>query len=220
MKDSYDTATVVAVTPTDNSSQRAHYFDNDPAVSSTPRRVHIGLPDMDLELGSDAGVFSADRLDSGTKLLLLEAPPLTDTDRTVLDIGCGWGAIACVVAARKPLVDVWAIDVNERARHLTAANAESLGFGDRVHVCKPEMVPSDIRFDRILSNPPIRIGKTPLHNLLTSWLDRLTPSGVAHFVVQKHLGSDSLTRWLQQRGHPVERVTSRAGYRLLEVGPR
>ncbi len=203
--------------PDDPEPKTAHYFSDKPATPSKPRRVDIALPDLSLRLGSDSGVFSADRLDPGTKLLLLEAPPLVDTDRSVLDLGCGWGAIACVAATRAPWAQVWAVDINERARTLTAANARSLGFEGRVHVHAPHEITDTTRFDRILSNPPIRVGKQALHDMLTHWLGHLSPQGVAHLVVQKHLGSDSLASWLERRGHQVERISSRAGYRILEV---
>lgn len=203
--------------PTDRSPRAAHYFDNDPTVPSEPRTVDVTLPDLSLRLSSDRGVFSADRLDAGTKLLLMEAPPISEADQLVLDIGCGWGPITCVSAARAPRAVVWAVDVNERARLLTEANAAALGLTARVHVCAPDDVPADLLFDRILSNPPIRVGKVALHTLLTHWLSALAPSGVAHLVVHKHLGSDSLAKWLRQRGHRVDRISSRAGYRLLEV---
>jgi 16S rRNA (guanine1207-N2)-methyltransferase len=81
-------------------------------------------------------------------------------------------------------------------------------------------VPDDVRFDVIWSNPPIRIGKAALHALLTRWLDRLSDAGIAHLVVQKHLGSDSLARWLGEQGWPTERIASRAGYRIVEVRAR
>ena len=141
---------------------------------------------------------------------------LHEGDR-ILDLGCGWGPIACVAAVRAPWATVWAIDVNERARQLTAHNAEQAGVAARVRVAAPDEVPGDLRFDRILSNPPIRIGKAALHELLRTWLARLGPSGRAHLVVQKHLGSDSLARWLDGQGHATTRLTSRAGYRVLEV---
>ena len=193
------------------------YFDDDPSVASDPRTVEVTLPDVALTLRADRGVFSAEHLDAGTKLLLLEAPEFADTDSVILDLGCGWGAIACVTASRAPDARVWAIDVNARARALTAANAASIGASDRVSVAAPDEVPDDVRFDRILSNPPIRIGKAALHDLLDRWLSRLTPTGTAHLVVQKHLGSDSLARWLEGRGHRVDRLRSRAGFRILEV---
>jgi 16S rRNA (guanine1207-N2)-methyltransferase len=171
-----------------------------------------------MSLTTDAGVFAGDRVDPGTKLLLLEAPrPSPDGD--LLDLGCGYGPIAITLALRSPAATVWAVDVNERARELTTANAESAGVGARVRVVRPEEVPDDVRFSTVWSNPPIRIGKQALHELLTTWLDRLTPDGSAVLVVQKHLGSDSLAKWMQERGHPVQRLVSRGGYRLLEVRP-
>ena len=84
-------------------------------------------------------------------------------------------------------------------------------------VTAPDDVPASVRFETIVSNPPIRIGKAALHDLLEHWLDRLTPTGTAWLVVQKHLGADSLATWLTARGHDVERVRSRQGYRILRV---
>jgi 16S rRNA G1207 methylase RsmC len=196
-----------------------HYFDDDPTVASSPVSVEVSLPDLSIMLGSDRGVFSAERLDVGTNLLLLEAPPLTADDAVILDIGCGWGPIACVAAKRAPHAEVWAIDVNERARALTAQNAESIGAADRIHVVAPDDVPEDLVVNRILSNPPIRVGKKALHEILLRWLPLLAPDGVAHLVVQRHLGADSLARWLGEQGYPTERLTVRAGFRILEVRP-
>ena len=81
----------------------------------------------------------------------------------------------------------------------------------------PDEVPADIRFAAVWSNPPIRIGKPALHQLLRTWLARLEPDGHAALVVSKHLGSDSLAIWLQRQGWPVERLGSRQGYRILSV---
>lgn len=196
------------------------YFDDEPSVASDPRPVEVSLPDLAITLTADRGVFSAEHLDAGTKLLLQESPPFTTADRTILDLGCGWGPIACVAALRAPHARVWAVDVNERARRLTAANAATIDAEDRITVAAPDEVGDDVRFDRIISNPPIRIGKQALHDLLDRWLTRMTPDGVAHLVVQRHLGSDSLARWLEGVGHPVDRITSRAGFRILQVGAR
>ena len=197
-----------------------HYFDSSPDSPLETRAVDVNLPDVSLSLTAARGVFSAEHLDSGTKYLLLEAPPITSDERTILDLGCGWGPIACVTAQRAPHATVWAVDVNERARDLTGANASAIGAGERVRVAEADLVPADVTFDRILSNPPIRIGKAALHELLTRWLGRLSPSGSAQLVVQKHLGSDSLARWLQTQGYSVNRLGSRAGFRILDVRPQ
>lgn len=177
----------------------------------------LDLPGLHVELVTDAGVFSAERVDPGTKLLLLDGPA-TPTGATVLDLGCGYGPIAVALALRTaPDVAVWAVDVNQRALDLCRTNANTTGVGDRVHVLSPDELPDGLVFDQIWSNPPIRIGKAALHALLLQALGRLAPDGSAHLVVQKHLGADSLTRWLTEAGWAAQRTIARAGYRLLEV---
>jgi 16S rRNA (guanine1207-N2)-methyltransferase len=94
---------------------------------------------------------------------------------------------------------VHAVDVNERALDLTRRNAERAGLPGFTARLVPTDVPDDVRFDLIWSNPPIRVGKAVLHDLLRTWLPRLEPGGTAYLVVQKNLGSDSLQRWIERR---------------------
>ena len=82
---------------------------------------------------------------------------------------------------------------------------------------RPEEVDPAQRFDEIWSNPPIRIGKAALHEMLLTWFDHLTDAGVAHLVVGKNLGADSLARWLNEQGWPTQRVASSKGFRVLDV---
>lgn len=206
----------------------SHYFDREPAAASNRRRVHLSLPDLELDLTTDRGVFSGDRVDPGTRLLLQEAPPPQDRPGDLLDLGCGYGPIAVTLARRAPSATVWAVDVNERAVALCTENAAAAGApGVRARVVPasgppgPDAGPLDeVRFRGIWSNPPIRIGKPALHALLTTWLDRLLPGGRAWMVVQKHLGADSLAHWLDAEGWTTRRLASRAGYRVLEVAAR
>ena len=206
---------------TDPDAQQAggQYFEAEPRAATSPRTIVVKVGGTQLRFVTDSGVFSPDRLDAGTRLLLMEAPPLTAGERRVLDLGCGWGPISCVAALRSPAAEVLAVDVNERALRLTARNATANGASN-VTVVHPDDVDPALRFDRILCNPPIRIGKPALHDLLATWLDRLAPEGRAHLVVHRHLGSDSLAHWLADRGHGVTRLLSRSGYRLLAVQPR
>jgi 16S rRNA (guanine1207-N2)-methyltransferase len=192
-----------------------HYFAPDPEVPSQPRTLRLDLPDRSLVLQSDRGVFAADAVDGATKYLLLDAPPPPETG-TFVDLGCGYGPIACTLAARRPAAEVWAVDVNRRALALCQANAEALELAN-VRVAEAGAVPSDLRVDLLWSNPPIRVGKAALHELLAAWLGRLSPSGAAVLVVHKHLGADSLHRWLEDAGWSVSRLGSRAGNRLLQV---
>lgn len=194
-----------------------HYFDADPSVPSAPRELRLDLPDRSFTLRSDAGVFAADAVDGATKYLLLEAPAPPATG-TFVDLGCGYGPIACTLAARVPAATVWAVDVNQRALDLCWDNAQALGLGNVIAMGADE-VPEGQAVDLIWSNPPIRIGKAALHDLLAGWLRRLAPTGSAVLVVHKHLGADSLHRWLEGEGWTVARLGSRAGNRLLEVRP-
>ncbi|MFD6753765.1 MULTISPECIES: class I SAM-dependent methyltransferase [Micromonospora] len=195
-----------------------HYFTTAPSASAHPREVQFAVAGREFTLASASGVFSATRLDPGTAVLLRKAdlPPAT-TEGALLDLGCGFGPISCVLATVAPTATVWGVDVNERARELTAANADRLGLADRLRVAAPEDVPADLAFTQIWSNPPIRPGKDELHALLLRWLPRLTPDGVAWLVVGRHLGGDSLHRWLVEQGWQVERHASQKGFRVLRV---
>ena len=110
------------------------------------------------------------------------------------------------------------MDVNERARELTAANARDNGLTN-VRVRPPGGVDADVEFAAIWSNPPIRVGKEALHALLLAWLPRLAPGGRAELVVQKNLGADSLQRWLEEAlpDLSVRRTATSKGFRVLEV---
>lgn len=191
-----------------------HYFAEQPGSASRPAAVDLILPDLHLRLATDRGMFSPDRLDLGTRVLLETVPP-PPQDGDLLDLGCGYGPIALTMASRAPAARVWGVDVNRRAIELAEGNARDAAIGN-ARFGTAETIPG-VRFAAIWSNPPIRIGKPALHALLTTWLPRLAPGGVAHLVVQKNLGSDSLQRWLTGQGLPAERLASRAGYRVLAV---
>ena len=167
----------------------------------------------DMTFTAAPGVFSGNRLDLGTSVLLREVEP--PTSGRVLDVGCGVGTIAVGLAVASPGIVVDAIDVNGRAVELTNLNAERHGVADRVRACFPDEIDGDVAYDEIWSNPPIRIGKAALHDLLLTWLPRLTVDGSAYLVVGKNHGGDSLQRWLEGQGFPTERIASAKGFRVL-----
>ncbi len=195
------------------------YFDVAPDAASRPQQVELTLRDLDrtVLLGTDRGVFSGDQLDSGTRLLVGGGPPVPQAG-DLLDLGCGYGPLAVALALRAPAARVWAVDVNERAVALCAANAQALGLGpDRLRACRPDEVPDGLRFAAIWSNPPIRVGATALHELLLTWLRRLDDKAQAALVVQRHLGADSLAGWIGSQGFAVRRLAAKRGYRILGV---
>lgn len=193
----------------------SHYF-TDPGGEEQRRQVIATVWGRDLEFTTANGVFSAAGLDLGTAVLLRSSPVPAGASR-LADLGCGWGAIAVALALHCPDAVVDAIDVNERALALCRDNARAHGVGMRVRTLRPDEADPAARYDEIWSNPPIRIGKEPLHALLLDWLPRLAPGGVARLVVGRNLGADSLQRWLIQQGYGCERVASAKGFRVLAV---
>lgn len=192
-----------------------HYFSADPSVAFQRAPVEAEVWGHELRLVSGSGVFAQGRLDIGTSVLFRETEP--PAGGRILDLGCGYGVIGLACAVAAPAAVVTAVDVNRRAVLLATENAASLGVADRFTATTPDGVAAGAEFDEIWSNPPIRIGKAALHELLLTWLPRLAPGGRAVLVVGKNLGADSLQRWLGEQGFPTERIASAKGFRVLET---
>jgi len=194
-----------------------HYFSSEPLSSQNLRDLRVTLAGRELELVTAAGIFSPDHVDLGTRVLLRKVPT-PPQEGNLLDLGCGWGPVALTMALESPRAHVWAIDVNTRAVEIVRRNAQRAGI-ENITACTPDEVPADVEFATIWSNPPVRIGKTALQELVTQWLGRLIKDGEAWLVIQRHLGADSLHRWLAQSWE-VERAGSAKGFRVLQVKAR
>jgi 16S rRNA G1207 methylase RsmC len=192
-----------------------HYFTADPSAPFDREPVTCEVWGHELALVSGSGVFSRGHLDHATAVLFRELEP--PVQGQFLDLGCGYGVIGLAIAAAVPLANVVGVDVNERALLLANDNARALGVDGRFVACRPDQVPPDATYDEIWSNPPIRIGKEALHELLLTWLPRLRPEGRMVMVVGKFLGADSLQRWLGEQGWPTTRLASAKGFRVLET---
>lgn len=198
-----------------------HYFSQAPASSLKLRPLRVTLSGMPYELTTASGIFSPERIDAGTQVLLGNTPPPPPGGH-LLDLGCGWGPISLSLAIESPHATVWAVDVNERALDLVRRNAQTLGL-ENITACTPVDVPDNIEFMTIRSNPPIRVGKSELHNMLELWLPRLAADADAWLVVQRNLGSDSLQRWLDgtlPADFSVTRAATSKGYRVLRIRRR
>lgn len=199
----------------------SHYFDASPA--SERREQHtVTIQGRDYAVTTAGGVFSTARLDPGTAVLLGHVPP-PPAEGVLADVGCGWGPITLALASASPSARVVAADVNELARELTAANCRAAGLSN-VETLGQEaptlLRERGVQLAGLWSNPPIRIGKAALHALLLDWLPLLAPEAMAHLVVGKNLGADSLQRWLTEQGFATERIASSKGFRVLEVCAR
>lgn len=197
------------------------YFTDQPAASAGERtQIEVTLGGKKLRLEGAEGVFSARHLDKATAVLLAEAPTPPGTG-TFLDLGCGWGPLAISLGLLSPDSQVLAVDVSERARDLSRTNAQRAGVC--LQVGSPEEIFATAKaaggLDLIWSNPPVRIGKKPLQDLLLTWLPLLKSDGEAILVMGKNLGADSMQKWLCAQGFPTRRLASKKGFRLLAVSP-
>jgi 16S rRNA (guanine1207-N2)-methyltransferase len=193
-----------------------HYFSARPAAPDERRTITVEMAGRSLDVQTAGGVFSHGHVDLGTRVLLREVPDPPQAG-DLLDLGCGWGPLALTMALLSPDARVWAVDVNERALDLVRVNARRLGLGN-VTAALPHDVPGDVRFAAIWSNPPVRVGKDALHDLLRLWLPRLSSDAEAWLVVGRNLGADPLHRWLADEQHvSVSRAASAKGFRVLRV---
>jgi 16S rRNA G1207 methylase RsmC len=198
-----------------------HYFTSAPGSEARQKLIEVTLADQKLKLHTASGTFSPDHVDTGTQVLLAHLAKSPKAGN-ILDIGCGWGPITIALALTNPNATVWAIDVNERSLELTKQNVENLGLNN-VRVCKPEQVPAGTKFSGIWSNPPIRVGKEELHNILKTWIPTLDVGAESYLVVQKNLGADSLLRWLQDtfaKNFVCVREDTAKQFRVLKITNR
>ena len=205
---------------TPSPSDPQHYFSATPQAASHRKEFAVSGVDGELTLSTDAGIFSQHGLDKGTSVFLQvmaihDFAPI-EPGSFLCDIGCGSGAIALTLAVRYPACTIYAVDTNKRARDICLENATRNSLTNIV-VKAPEEVDPSIVFASMWSNPPIRIGKSALHELLELWLARLDTGGTAYLVVNKNLGADSLSQWMTALSYPTTRIASRNGFRVLEV---
>ncbi|GAA1353558.1 class I SAM-dependent methyltransferase [Falsarthrobacter nasiphocae] len=204
--------------PSAQTPAQDHYFTGTPEGPLLRKTLTVELAGRTVTVTTASGIFSPGGVDKGTQVLLKNAPwgPLIRPDETVLDIGCGWGPITLTAGLHTPEARLVAVDVNERSLTLARENASALGLALTAGL--PEEIDPDLRFERIYSNPPIRVGKAVLHDILRTWLPRLAPGGMAWLVVQKNLGSDSLQAWMEAEfaGElAIRRHSTDKGFRIL-----
>lgn len=192
-----------------------HYFSEQPAGEFKTKTIVTSINGERVELFTAGSTFSPDHMDTGTAILL-EHLSKAPNQGNLLDLGCGWGAIALSLASSCPEATVWATDVNERSLELTRMNAKKLGLSN-IRAVLPSEVPDDLEFTGIWSNPPIRVGKEALHTILTQWLPRLEAECEAYLVVSKDLGADTLLRWIQASFSELssERIETAKGFRII-----
>lgn len=192
----------------------SHYFVNDQSLKSDKHFVTYTYKGSVIKYNADNGVFSKDRVDFGTNVLLNALPDI-ENNAKVLDVGCGYGVIGIAIARSNPAIDVTMVDVNERALALTNENIKLNNVKNAKAVLSNLYESIDGEFDYIISNPPIRAGKEIVHGVAVGGYDHLKEGGSIYLVIQKKQGAPSLEKRLEEVFGNVKTVDKRNGYFVL-----
>ncbi len=190
-----------------------HYYTENPGSEHDFRTVRCSALGVEAEFLTDAGVFSRDGLDTGTRALL-EALP--EPAGRVLDLGCGWGAVGVLMGKRWPKAEIVMTDINRRAAELARHNLAQNGVTAQVFDGDGfENVPGD--FDLIATNPPIRAGKAAIYALFADAKARLRPGGELYIVIRKQQGAPSALKYLREIFSEAEVVSRTAGFWVIRA---
>lgn len=193
------------------------YFTNNPDLKSELRTIIYKYKGYELTFYSDNGVFSKDKLDYGSNLLLDTIFIYINKDNLkVLDVGCGYGFLGVSLSKIKN-AQVTMCDVNKRALHLAEKNAEANGVKDFCQVIESNMYEHITdRYDLIITNPPIRAGKEVVYGILDGARDRLEVDGELWMVIRKDQGAKSAIKHLEEI-YDVEVVTKSKGFYIIKA---
>ncbi len=192
------------------------YFTAQPSAVSAPEQVRWRLPDLEVTLWTDRGVFSRGKVDRGTDLLarVMQLPEAGE----ILDLGAGYGPLGIVAALRCPQARVTLVEVNERAAALAERNLALNHVNNaEVLVGDAPQVLGDRQFDAIVTNPPLRAGKAAVMRLFADARQRLGPGGSLWFVAQTKQGAKTLAREVGALFTRVEEVELGSGYRVYRA---
>lgn len=188
----------------------SHYYKFDPKLKSHPNIISYYFFDHTFSFKSDLGVFSKQRVDFGTNLMLMHIK--YPQPKHILDMGCGYGVVGIVLKHLYPSAKLSAFDINPRAIELTRMNMESHQLKDS-HAYVSDGVPSNVTdVDLALLNPPIRAGKQVVFQLYEQAYKVLKSQGEFYIVIQKKQGASSSLKFLESLFHSVTCIAKEKGY--------
>lgn len=191
-----------------------HYYTANPTSAHDEWHIKAEIFGNTLSFVTDAGVFSRDGLDKGTEILLNALPELSGN---ILDLGCGWGAVGIALGKKYPDLKILMTDINQRAVELARRNLHANGVNNG------EVVQGDgyenVRgaFDAIITNPPIRAGKTVIYGMFADALKFLKPGGSLFIVIRKQQGAPSAVKYLKTLFEEVEIIDRESGFHIIQA---
>ncbi len=189
-----------------------HYFSNSPSSAHHERQIETTLLGREMRFYTDAGVFSKDDVDPGSRLLIESADELSGC---VLDMGCGWGPVGLSLALANPNVQFLMADINERAAELSERNRRLNGVLNAQVIVSDGFSGIEGKFDHVFTNPPIRAGKQVIYGMFDESFRRLNSGGTLNIVIRKQQGAPSAKKHLEEVFGNAEVVTKSGGYWII-----
>lgn len=192
----------------------SQYFDNDNNIKHNKKILEFYFNDKKYNVYSDNGVFSKDKFDYGTRLLL-DSIDISKLSGNVLDLGCGMGVVGIILGTINKNINIDMVDINERALSLVRDNLT-------LNKVKANVFSSDIysnidkKYDYIITNPPIRAGKEVVRKFLLGGFDYLNDNGILYFVMRKDHGVKSMIKELENK-YNVTIVNKDKGFYIVSL---
>lgn len=191
----------------------SHYFLNDEEVKDQPFAFSFKINEAKFTLESNQGVFSKDKLDEGTKILLETVLKNEKEPESVLDLGCGIGVVGVVLSSFWK-TEMTMIDINSRACDLARENMRK--YNKKARILNQDGI-KEGEFECILLNPPIRTGKKVIYSLFDQCMDHLQKKGRLWIVMRKQHGAQSAVNYFENKGYFVSRIARDKGYWILKI---
>lgn len=192
----------------------SQYFDNDNNIKHNKKIIEFYFNDKKYNVYSDNGVFSKDKFDYGTRLLL-DSIDISKLSGNVLDLGCGIGVVGIILGTINKNINIDMIDINDRALSLVRDNLI-------LNKVKANVFSSDVysnvnkKYDCIITNPPIRAGKEVVRKFLLGGYDYLNDNGILYFVMRKEHGVKSMIKELENK-YNVTIINKDKGFYIVSL---
>ena len=188
------------------------YYEDNRDLAHDVQELSVELLGLPLHFLTDAGVFSKNAIDYGSRVLLDNFQP--EGAKTLLDVGCGYGTLALTLAKKYGL-KATLVDINSRALDLAKKNADKNNIEVNGIFLSNIYDNVEGKFDAIISNPPIRAGKEVVHTILSDAYEHLNDDGHLTIVIQKKQGAPSAQKKMKDVFGNCEIVAKDKGYYIL-----
>ena len=195
----------------------SHYFQNDPNLASNIKTISFEVNGLTMNLLTDNGVFSKNRVDEGSLAFLKVILPL-DLGNNILDLGCGYGTIGLTLAIAKKDARVTLADINARALNMCKRNADALNLSQRVTILQSDIYEKiEGPYDSIVVNPPIRAGKAVTYRMYEEAKQYLIDGGSLLIVIRKAQGAESAAKYIESIFGNIKMLDRHKGYHIYQA---